>query len=116
MENEIEPKGDFLKTLQRNNKQIRDDRAKMIYEDAKITYRRRIEDLEMRIRRRRMERNQMLDLSPTDAQSLIMASDFNSEEYVKKDLEIGVTIRNEEIQLEIARARFETLFGKMGIE
>jgi len=57
------------------------------------------------------ERENMLDLSPSHAQSLVLASDFNSDEYVKKDIELGVKIRNDEIKLEIAKKQYEYLFG-----
>ena len=53
----------------------------------------------------------MLDLSPTDARSLVLASDFDSSEYVVKDIELGVKIRNAEIKLNIAKKRYEYLFG-----
>lgn len=38
--------GAFLSSLKRNNKQIRDDRATAIAEDAQVLYRRTVEDLE----------------------------------------------------------------------
>jgi len=57
------------------------------------------------------EQENMLDLSPKDANSLILASDFDSNSYTKKDIEIGVKIRNAEITLEIAKNRYEYLFG-----
>jgi hypothetical protein len=52
-----------------------------------------------------------LDLSPTTSQSLVLASDFDSSDYVNKDVEIGVKIRNLEIKLEIAQNRYNHLFG-----
>ena len=54
----------------------------------------------------------MLDLSPTHADSLVLASDFNAKQYVTKDLEIAVKIRNLEIKQELAKKRYEYLFGK----
>jgi hypothetical protein len=45
--------------------------------------------------------------------SLKLASDFNSEEYAQKDIDLGVKIRNAEITLEIAVKRYEYLFGKL---
>ena len=110
-ENNIEVKGAFIDSLKRNNKQIRDDRATAIAEDAQIQYRRLVEDLEVQIKRMKRERENMLDLSPSHAQSLVLASDFNSDEYVKKDIELGVKIRNDEIKLEIAKKQYEYLFG-----
>ena len=62
-----------------------------------------------------MKRDQenMLDLSPTTTDSLILASDFKCDEYVEKDRNLGLDIRNVEIQIEIATARFAYLFGSV---
>jgi len=89
--------GAFLSSLKRNNKQIRTDRATAIAEDAQIMYRRCVEDLEVSLKRMKRDRENMLDLSPENAISLKLASDFDSSEYVKKDIELGVGIRNVEI-------------------
>jgi len=103
--------GAFIASLKRNNKQIRDDRAQSIGEDAYLLYRRCIEDLQVNIKRMEREQENMLDLSPENALSLVLASDFDSAAYVAKDVELGVKIRNEKIKLEIAAARFNYLFG-----
>jgi hypothetical protein len=103
--------GAFLASLRRNNKQIRDDRALAIGEDTELIYKRKIEDLELAVKKLRREQENMLDLSPTTAQSLVLASDFDSAAYVDKDVEIGVKIRNLEIKLEIATNRYNYLFG-----
>ena len=106
-----ENQGAFFTSLKRNNKQIRDDRATAIAEDTQLVYKREIEDLDLSIKKMKREQENMLDLSPTNAQSLILASDFDSTIYTKKDVELGVRIRNAEITLEIARKRYEYLFG-----
>jgi len=111
MEQVSENLGMFVASLKRNNKQIRDDRAKAIAEDTEVLYKRKVEDLELSIRKMMREQENMLDLSPTNAQSLVLASDFNSAEYVDKDIELGLKIRNAEIKLEIARNRYNVLFG-----
>lgn len=103
--------GAFYDSLKRNNKQIRDDRATAIAEDTQLVYKRNIEDLQIQIRKMKREQENMLDLSPTNAQSLVLASDFNCNEYVAKDTELGVKIRNCEIKLEIAQNRYNFLFG-----
>jgi len=103
--------GAFKNSLIRNNKQIRDDRAIAIAEDTELVYKRKIEDLDLSIKKMKREQENMLDLSPTNAQSLILASDFNSVSYVEKDIDLGVKIRNAEITLEIAKKRYEYLFG-----
>jgi len=108
-----QPKGAFLESLVRNNRKIREDRARAIGEDTQLLYKRKIEDLQLSITRLKREQENMLDLSPTDAQSLVLASDFDSEVYTAKDIELGVKIRNEEIRLEIAQKRYKYLFGGM---
>lgn len=104
-------KGAFIDSLKRNNKQIREDRAEAIAEDAEIVYKRAVEDLDLSIKKMKREQENMLDLSPTNAQSLVLASDFDSGVYVDKDIDLGVKIRNAEIKLEIATKRYEYLFG-----
>ena len=106
--------GAFLASLKRNNKKIRDDRATAISEDAQVLYRRTVEDLEIKISRMKRDRENMLDLSPTHADSLVLASEFDANAYVAKDVELGVSIRNAEIRLEIARKQYEHLFENKG--
>lgn len=108
---ELEMKGAFIESLQRNNKKIREDRAVAIAEDAQLLYKREVEDLEIQIKQHRRERDAMLDLSPTNADSLVLASDFDSKNFVNKDIELGVKIRNLEIKLEIAKTRYTELFS-----
>lgn len=108
-----EEPGAFYASLKRNNKQIRDDRAAAIAEDTQLIYKRLIEDLELQIKKMRREQDSMLDLSPTNAQSLVLASDFDSQKYVDKEVDLGIKIRNTLIKLEIARERFSYLFGGM---
>jgi len=104
----------FMDYLIRNNRQIREDRAAVIAEDTEITFRRTIEDIELKIKKLNRERDNMLDLSPDHAMSLKLAEKFNSAEFVEKDLRLGIAIRNEEIKLEIAKTRYNFLFG--GVE
>ena len=106
--------GAFVASLKRNNKQIRDDRADAIAKSARLKYKRTIEDLEFEIDAMKTDRENMLDMSPSNAQSLIVASDFKADEFVRKDKELSLQIREKEIELEISRKRYEVLFG--GVE
>jgi hypothetical protein len=103
--------GAFLASLKRNNERIRADRADAIAEDAELLYKREVEDMELQIRRLKRERDALLDLSPTTADSLVLASDFDAKAFVQKDLQLGVQLRNLEIRLDIARQRYALLFG-----
>lgn len=107
-----EVKGAFFGSLIRNNKKIREDRAIAIAEDALTIYKREVEDLEMKIKRLKRERENMLDLSPTNADSLVLATDFDAKAFVEKDIKLGVEVRNLEITLQIAKERYEHLFVK----
>ena len=104
--------GAFIESLKRNNRQIRDDRAQAIVEDAQLQYKRMVEDIGIVISQLKRDRLNMIDLSPENALSLKMPSDFNGKEYSNKDLDLGVKIRNEEIKLEIARKQYKELFGE----
>ncbi len=105
-----EMKGAFVGSLIRNNKKIREDRAIAIAEAAQMLYKREVEDTELKIKQLKREREAMLDLSPTDAQSLVLASDFDAKQFVAKDIKLGIDIRNLEITLDIARGRYNHLF------
>jgi len=107
-----ELQGKFVENLKRNNKKIREDRATAIAEDGEMAYKRAIEDMQRDIKRLKRDRDALLDLSPTNADSLILATDFKGQEFTEKDLQIGITIRNLEIKLEIAQSRYKYLFSK----
>lgn len=107
--------GAFMESLVRNNKKIRDDRAAAIGEDTRTAYKRTVEDLERNIRKMKRARENMLDLSPTDADSLVLKKDFSEEDYVDKDIELGVKIWKEEQRLAIAQERYNYLFSA-GVE
>lgn len=109
--NDVQIGGAFMESLKRSNKQIRDDRAAAIGENAEITYRREIEDMRMDIKRLKRKRENKLDMSPTNADSLILGEDFDAPRFVKEDVVIGVELRNLEIKLGIAEERYQYLFG-----
>jgi hypothetical protein len=105
--------GLFADLLKRNNTKIREDRAVAIVEDAEMHFKRTIEDMQLDLRRLNRERDNMLDLSPANADSLVLASDFSGKQFADKDIELGVKIRNVEIKLQVATERYTKLFGKV---
>jgi len=108
---EVAAGGAFLSSLKRNNAQIRGDRALAISEDAEMIYKREVEDLELQIKKMKREQESMLDLSPENAMTLKLASDFDAKAYVVKDQELSIKIHNAEIALELSQKRYEYLFG-----
>lgn len=103
-------KGKFVDTLKRNNQKIRADRADKIARSAETMYRRYIEDLKMKIVEMVNEQENMLDLSPTHADSLMLASEFNAQKFVNTDVDLAVRIRQATIKLEEAVKRYNVLF------
>lgn len=109
MDDDLKPR--FIESLKRNNDQIREDRAVAIGEDSQLIYRRRVEDIALKIKRVEREQEGLIDVSPLDKNSLTFA-DFQPEQFVERDFELSLILRNLNIQLEIAEKRFEYLFGK----
>ena len=107
---EVNSKGAFVTSLQRNNKTIREDRAANIAEDALIIYKRSIEYLEYKIRKAKQIRENALDLSPTNAMSLMVASEFDAKGFQEQDLALSLEIRNDSIKIAVLKARFAYLF------
>jgi hypothetical protein len=110
-EQEKQVNGAFVNSLKRTNKEIKSDRADAISEDAEVAFKREVEDLSLTIKKKKRIRDNMLDLSPTNAQSLMVANEFDANEFVKRDTELGLEIRNLEIKYEIANKRYIYLFG-----
>ena len=104
--------GAFVSSLKRNNKQIKDDRATSISEDAETAYRRCIEDLVGDMRRMKRDRINMLDLSPENTFSLMLGKDFDGKKFVDADTKLGIELRNMEIKLELMQKQYEFLFGR----
>ncbi len=71
----------FKDMLHRNNRSIRDDRADAIIKTARLEYKRKVEDLEMELDQIETDKLSMLDLSPTNAQSLQLVSDFDQKKF-----------------------------------
>jgi len=105
-----ELKGTFVASLMRNNKQIRDDRALAIAEDAELIFKREVEDVTTELKRLRRDRDNMLDLGGTDKNKIINPTDFDAKDFVAKDLSLGLKIRDNEIKLEILTKRYAELF------
>jgi hypothetical protein len=105
-----EMKGSFVISLMRNNKEIRNDRAAAIAEDAELLFKRKVEDVGTQLKRLKRDRDNMLDLAGTDKTKIINPSDFHADQFVAKDLQIGLAIRDCEIELKILTDRYNELF------
>lgn len=111
-ENAVPGTGNFVTSLKRTNSKIRQDRAETITKSADLYYKRMVEDKVVALDAAITERNNALDLSPTHADSLILATDFKALEFAERDHKLSVLIRNLTIEVDVAKARYKQLFGK----
>jgi hypothetical protein len=105
------PSGDFIESLVRSNSKIKRDRAEQIGRKTATAYKRAVEDIQEQIDELVDEQIGMMDLSPTNTQSLTLASDFDSAAYTQKDIDIEIKLRNLRIKRECAASRLKALFG-----
>jgi hypothetical protein len=101
----------FKRTLKRNNRQLKDDRADLIYAAAEKFYRRKVEDLRDELDQIEVDRLNMLDVSPSNTQLIINPSDFNTAGFVDGDIEKGLQARETRIKLETAMDGYTKYFG-----
>lgn len=112
IENSNGSEGGFLQqSLNRSNKQIRQERGDAIAEDLEIVYKRKVEDLEVEVKRSLRKQENAFDFSPTNSQSLVMAKELESVDILSQDLALSLDVRNLKIQLNLARHRYNILFG-----
>jgi hypothetical protein len=113
----VEPiKGEFFKTLVRNNATIRKDRAEVLAKNLRRQYKNQIDNMIGRIEQLRLEQQTLIDLSPTTKESLVFTGEFNSESFIEKDMALLKEIRNTKILMDEAITRFEQLFGEKYVE
>lgn len=111
-ETKTKVQGTLYQSLERSNKQIRQERGEALAEQLETSFRRNIEDIRYTMRDLVRTRVNMYDFSPTNSQSLVMAKEVNANSILNDDSKISLEIRNLEIKLEIAEERYLDLFGK----
>lgn len=104
-------KGSFGASLLRNASKIKEERALALWRSAERVYRRKVEDLQASIDDLTTNRLSLIDLSPNDVNSLVLATDFKSDDFYDKDMAITLEIREKNIRLVEAKARYAELFG-----
>lgn len=102
--------GVFAETLRRSNKKIKEDRAITIIESAEMIYKRTVEDINQQIKQLKRSRENKMDLSPTTAESLTLADNFDAPGFVSDDIKTSLQLRELEIKLKIAEERYAYLF------
>lgn len=104
-------KGAFATSLLRNASKIKEDRALAILRNGEKYFRRKVEDIQDRITNLETERDSLLDMSPTDINSLVLATDFKSDEFYEIIRKLTLNIREAKVELEEMKKQYEYLFG-----
>ncbi len=105
--------GAFSGSLLRNSSKIKEDRALSIVRMAEKFFRRKVEDIQDRITNLKTERENNLDMSPTDINSLVLATDFKADKFYEDDRKITLAIREATVELEEMEKRYNYLFGEV---
>ena len=84
--------GKFQQMLQRSTKQITADRSHQIIVQTQKKFTRALEDVQDQIEGKKIKRNNMLDMSPTETTKLINPNDFNPDDFYNMYIELGVEI------------------------
>ena len=106
-----EMKGAFVESLKRSAKDIKQDRAESVAEDLELSMSRTLENTRRDLKKLTRKRSGMLDLSPQNTISLIMAESFDADGFSDEYLRLGLEIRELEIKLEVAQKSYNHLFG-----
>lgn len=105
-------KGNFLQSLLRGPGAIKATKAMSIYEETKMKFQAKVDELRLDIRKKEREMEDRLDLSPDDALSLKFAANFDCESFVNEQINTCNLISKSKLRLKEAEARFEYLFGE----
>lgn len=97
-------------SLLRSKSKIKEERAIAIWRTGERFFKRQVEDLEAKLEDMEINKQAMLDLSPTDANSLVAGADFDAEDFYKAHLSLALKMRETRIQLEEAKAVYNDLF------
>ena len=97
--------------LKRTTRQVREDRGEDISRGLEISYKRKVEDLQYDIDRFILNQNRAFDFSPNSTTSLVI-KDVDAKTIMEQDLATSITIRQERIELNITKQRYNKLFGE----
>lgn len=103
-------KGLLGASILRNASKIKEERGIAVFKQLERCYKRKVEDLEYKLDRLQDERLAMLDMSPTNSQSLILAKEVDPDEFYRNHFDITMKIRTAKIELEEAREQYNSLF------
>ena len=111
-ETTVKAVGALGEALDRNRKQIREERARQILRTTKTHYRRSIETPHLRLAELEEKQAALLDFHPDSALSIMSVKDFNSEEFVDSNKKLAKDIHDTKEALEVYTTNYMFLFGE----
>lgn len=101
----------FLATIARSNKELRHDRAMAITKSAEKALRRKIEDFSEVLENLQLDLDNLLDINPSNTNTIINPSDFDADAYITTAENIDLKMRDIKIRKELAQKRYDALFS-----
>ncbi len=106
------PEGAFVESLKRSNKSIKAARAEAIGEEAYMVSKRQVEDISIVIKQIKRDLENMLDMSPENAMSLIPGKDFDSKAFFAERLSLTRKLRKANDDFRDMKSDHKLLFGE----
>jgi len=103
--------GKFSSMIKRNGDSIIGDRADRIIKSAKVAQRAIVDKLDQELMNLDDKRDLMLDQSPDNRYSLTLGKSFESDKWAAEYQSISIQLANKKIELAIAQANYQDLFG-----
>lgn len=103
--------GEFGASINRSTTKIRKDRGIAMAEDTEMQYRMAVQTLRTKLKRALRTQANMLDFGGDSVLKIINPNEYDAQDFVDKDMELGIEIKKIEDQLQIAEARYTKLFG-----
>lgn len=100
----------FEQMLSRSGDRVLKDRAESVSKLATMAQTRLVQKLEEKSIELDMKKQELIDLSPDNRQTLKLGRDFNPEQWVEKYQSVSLDIVNNEVELKTAVATMYDLF------
>lgn len=97
--------------LAKNTSAVKKDRAIEIAELIEVELKRKVEDLERKLKLSTRRTQSSLDLSPDNTYTIMKVKDFDPTEFVEEYVNLQLQIREIKVELNAARESYNTIFG-----
>lgn len=111
MSEEEKKQGLFKQSIDRNPRQIRQDRGDIMLRSSKSLYKSLIDELYLEKDKLEIDRNNSLDFGGSSTTALINPNEFDAKAFVQADTTLTMKMREINIRIEEYEKRYTELFG-----